>query len=42
MVAKSNTPKTSDFESCPYPIKLHFQWWGIFISHSNYTSKDSF
>jgi hypothetical protein len=30
MVAKSNTPKTSNFESCPYPIKLHFQWWEIF------------
>jgi hypothetical protein len=37
MAAKSNTPKTPNFDTCLYLIKLHFQLWGFFISHPNYT-----
>jgi hypothetical protein len=37
MAAKSNTPKTPNFDTCLYLIKLRFQLWGFFISHPNYT-----
>jgi hypothetical protein len=38
MVAKSNASKTPRFESWSNFIKLHqSQWWGIFISHAQYT-----
>lgn len=36
MVAKV-LPKTPNYESCPYLIKLHFQLWEFFYFHSNYT-----